>query len=113
MVLVVRTDLKLTKGKIASQCAHAAVMAFKNTLDNKPSLADIWFKLGQPKIVLKVEKLEDLEKLNEKAIRSRIVSVLVHDAGRTQISAGTVTVLALGPDKEENIDKLVKELKLL
>lgn len=113
MVLIVRSDLKLTKGKIASQCAHAAVMAFKNTLDSKPSLANSWFKLGQPKIVLKVDTLEDLENLNIKAIKSGIISVLVHDAGRTQIAAGTVTALGLGPDKEENIDALVKELKLL
>lgn len=69
--------------------------------------------MGQPKIVLKVESLSDLENLQSLAKQSGVVSSLVLDAGRTHISAGTATCLGLGPDYDEKIDALVKELKLL
>jgi PTH2 family peptidyl-tRNA hydrolase len=38
---------------------------------------------------------------------------LVHDAGRTQIAAGSATVLAIGPALVEDIDTLTGHLKLL
>lgn len=113
MVLVLRTDLKLTKGKIASQVAHAAVICFKQTLDTNPSLANEWLAVGQPKIVLKVESLPELEGLQQRAADLKLITAIVRDAGRTQIAAGTATCLGLGPDYDDKIDALVKELKLL
>lgn len=113
MVLVIRADLKLTKGKIGSQTAHAAVSCFKETLDSKPQLAEKWMRLGQPKIVLKVENIEELESIRDQSNDADIITFLVHDAGRTQIAAGTATCLGLGPDYSEKIDAIVKELKLL
>lgn len=32
MVLVVRTDCKMEKGKMAAQCSHAAVLAYKQSM---------------------------------------------------------------------------------
>lgn len=114
MALVIRAgDLKLSKGKTASQAAHAAVMCFKKTLESDPSLASKWLNVGQPKIVLKVDSLEELENLRESAKKAGVITALVLDAGRTQISPGTATCLGLGPDYDEKIDALVKELKLL
>lgn len=113
MVLIVRSDLKLTKGKLASQVAHAAVMCFKNSLEANPALSSKWLKAGQPKIVLKVESLAQLESLQTLAKNSGVTTALVLDAGRTQIAPGTATVLGLGPDYDEKLDALVKDLKLL
>lgn len=113
LVIVVRADLKLTKGKTASQAAHAAVTCFKNTIEHNSSLADQWFKVGQPKIILKVDSIADLENLQDQARKSGIVSALVCDAGRTHIAPGTATCLGLGPDYDDKIDALVKDLKLL
>ena len=93
MVLIIRADLKLTKGKIAAQASHAAVMCFKQTLEKNSSLAQKWLLMGQPKIVLKVDSLADLESLRDKAKDSEVVAEVVCDAGRTQIAAGTVTCL--------------------
>jgi peptidyl-tRNA hydrolase len=113
MVLVIRADLKLTKGKTASQASHAAVICFKKSLENNRSLADKWLSVGQPKIVLKVESQSDLENLQKLARESGVTNTLVLDAGRTHIEPGTATCLGLGPDYDEKIDALVRDLKLL
>lgn len=113
LVIVVRADLKLSKGKTASQASHAAVICFKKSIDAKSSLAEKWFKLGQPKIVLKVDSLTDLENLESQAKSAGIISAVVCDAGRTHIAPGTTTCIGLGPDYDDKIDALVKDLKLL
>lgn len=113
MVLIIRSDLRLTKGKIASQASHAAVMCFKKTLESNPMVANKWLALGQPKIVLKIDSLTEMEILHKQAMDSGITNVIIHDAGRTQIAAGTATALGLGPDYNDKIDTLVKDLKLL
>ena len=41
MVIVVRTDLKMGKGKIAAQCSHAAVAAYKSLLRYNTEVAFI------------------------------------------------------------------------
>ncbi|KAG5683138.1 hypothetical protein PVAND_012438 [Polypedilum vanderplanki] len=113
LVVVIRVDLKLTKGKTASQAAHAAVSCFKKALDTKESVAMKWFNLGQPKIVLKVDTEDEIMNLRQKAIDSDLVTALIRDAGRTQIASNTVTCLGIGPDYDEKIDAIVKDLKLL
>ncbi|XP_050092139.1 uncharacterized protein LOC126575473 [Anopheles aquasalis] len=116
MVLVVRTDLGLKKGKIASQCAHAAVMccmrAATGGKDARQQL-DSWLAQGQPKIVLKVDGSEELHLLTHRATAAGVIAELVRDAGRTQVASGTETVLGLGPERSEVIDSLVGDLKLL
>ena len=53
LVLLVRTDLKMGKGKVAAQCAHAAVAAYKAALRH-PNILKAWERGGQTKITLKV-----------------------------------------------------------
>uniref|UniRef100_A0A182W2C2 peptidyl-tRNA hydrolase n=1 Tax=Anopheles minimus TaxID=112268 RepID=A0A182W2C2_9DIPT len=115
MVLVVRSDLGLKKGKIASQCAHAAVlccMRASNGAAGKIKL-DSWLMQGQPKIVLRVESLQEMHLLTERAEAIGVIAEIVRDAGRTQVASGTETVVGLGPDRSEAIDSLVGNLKLL
>ncbi|XP_024527422.1 probable peptidyl-tRNA hydrolase 2 [Selaginella moellendorffii] len=52
MVLVVRMDLKMGGGKIASQCAHAAVGIYSDLMQSNRSLLSKWESCGQPKIVV-------------------------------------------------------------
>ena len=54
MVLVVRTDLQMGKGKAAAQCAHAALGAYKMARSKCPDVLKSWERNGQPKVVLKV-----------------------------------------------------------
>lgn len=109
-VMVVRTDLKMGKGKIAAQCCHGSIGAYKRASVNKIIK---WEKEAYAKVVLKVDSLEELLELKAQAIEKNISNYLVIDAGRTQIPSSSVTVLALGPDEDEIIDEVTGELKLL
>ena len=50
MVLVVRTDLAMTKGKVATQCAHAAVACYKKGLVKTPDFVKNWERFGQVRV---------------------------------------------------------------
>ncbi|GAB0100786.1 peptidyl-tRNA hydrolase 2 [Sergentomyia squamirostris] len=114
MVLVVRADLRLSKGKTASQCAHAAVMCYEqNHHHNRNDFLNAWKLLGQPKIVLRVDTGSELEEIAREARNQGIVTALIRDAGRTEVSAGTITVLGLGPDCQEKLNKITGKLKIL
>ncbi|MBI2148601.1 peptidyl-tRNA hydrolase [Candidatus Woesearchaeota archaeon] len=109
-VILVRMDLKLPKGKLASQCAHAAVECVLRSDKDKVSK---WRKEGMAKIVVKVNDLKELQKYNQLAKDSGLTAALITDAGRTTIEPGTVTCLCIGPDDDEKIDNITKDLKLL
>ncbi|VVT53793.1 uncharacterized protein SAPINGB_P003752 [Magnusiomyces paraingens] len=113
MVLVVRTDLGMTKGKIAAQCAHAAVACYKSIQRTNPLILARWERLGQAKITLKANSEEELLTLQAMAISLDVTAKTVRDAGRTQIAAGSMTVLGLGPAPKSTIDQITKDLKLL
>ncbi|KAJ3070650.1 hypothetical protein HDU98_006328 [Podochytrium sp. JEL0797] len=53
MVLLVRTDLKMEKGKAAAQCCHATLAAYRKMEERDGKGLDIWERHGQAKITLK------------------------------------------------------------
>lgn len=110
MVIVVRSDLKLTKGKMAAQAAHAAVDC---ALSADESVLNSWLEQGAKKVVLKVNDLKELHKYKELAAKAGLNHALITDAGHTQLPAGTTTVLGIGPDDEKRIDAVTGELKLI
>lgn len=52
--MVIRMDLKMGKGKVAAQCAHAALAGYKQCLEKNPKLVRKWELNGQAKITVKV-----------------------------------------------------------
>ena len=113
MVIAVRTDLKLSKGKTAVQVAHAAVVCALNSRKKHPILFKKWLSEGQKKVVVKVSGLKELYQLKKEAEDLGITTALISDAGLTEVEPGTVTCLGIGPDKEEIIDRVTGELQLL
>jgi PTH2 family peptidyl-tRNA hydrolase len=111
--IVIREDLKLSAGKLAVQVAHAAVMAVERAEKMDRSTVSEWKAEGQKKVILKVPGLPDLFCLREEAERAGIASAVVADAGLTEIPAGTVTALGLGPAHGKLMDKVTGKLKLL
>ena len=109
-VIVVRQDLKMPKGKTASQVAHAAVESSYRT---DKTIFKKWRTEGMKKIVVKVKSEEELYKIKQKAEEANIATAIITDAGHTYVAPGTVTCLGIGPDKEEVIDEITSKLQLL
>ena len=109
-VFLVRSDLKMGKGKIAAQVAHAAIECYK-----KASGEEIrrWESEGSKKIVLKVSNLEELMHYRKICASRKIKSCLIHDAGHTQVEPGSVTVLGIGPDDDGILDEITGSLKMI
>lgn len=108
--ILVRQDLKLPKGKMAVQAAHASVEA---VLRSDKNLVKEWRNEGMAKIVLKVADEKELLKYNQIAKDLGLVTAVITDAGRTVVEPGTRTCLGIGPDTEEKVDEVISELKLV
>lgn len=118
MTLVVRLDLKMGKGKAAAQCSHATLALYKKMSDPSknsynPGLLQRWERgNGQAKITLQVPSQEEMDVLFAQALSLGVNAYIVHDAGRTQIAAGSATVLGLGPAPKLVMDQITLDLKL-
>jgi PTH2 family peptidyl-tRNA hydrolase len=108
--IVLRDDLKLSKGKAAAQAAHASLLSYERAPVHDRKL---WKAQGQKKVVLKVQSLEDLYTVKDEAEKLRLPCVLVEDAGLTEIPPGTVTALGIGPARAAEIDMVTGHLELL
>lgn len=112
LTLVVRKDLNMGRGKVAAQCSHAAVNAYKELQRRDPNLLKQWEICGQPKVVVKADNEETLLELYRRAKESGLIVSLIQDAGRTQTAPGSRTVLGVGPGPEDVVDKITGHLKL-
>ena len=112
MVLVVREDLPMGAGKVGAQCAHGAVGAVN--IASKTSRMELgkWELDGQKKVTLGVRSLARFEDLVREAKAARLPTFVVEDAGRTEVEAGTKTMVAIGPASTEAIDKITGSLRL-
>lgn len=111
MVLVVRTDLGMGKGKIAAQVAHAAVAAVLEGPHG--TVFGDWLRAGQPKVVLKVAGEAELADVCARAGDAGLPVQVIHDAGRTQVASGTMTCCAIGPAVPADVDPVTATLGLL
>jgi peptidyl-tRNA hydrolase, PTH2 family len=102
--------LKLPRGKLAAQVAHASVAAM---LEATAEARRAWVADGMPKVVLRCESEQELFALEAAAERASVPNALIRDAGHTVLEPGTVTCLGLGPAPSEAVDLLTGELKLV
>ena len=112
-VIVVRKDLKMGIGKVAAQVAHASILSCDKAKNKNVNWFREWFDFGQPKVVLKVNSLEELEEINEKAHFFNLPTAIVRDAGLTQLEPGTATCVGIGPAPTNLINQVTSKLKLL
>jgi len=109
-IIVLRKDLKLGKGKIAVQVAHASLESYKIS---KKRILKKWEKQGSKKVVLKADDLKALMKVKRALDKNNIRYVIIRDAGLTQIPPGTITCIGIEVMEEEKIDNITGKLKML
>ena len=109
-IIVIRKDLKMGAGKIASQASHASLSAY---LKAKKTDKEKWIKSGMKKVVLKVSSQKELKNICKLARDEKLKCEIIKDAGLTQIDPGSITALGIGPADDKKIDKITGKLKLL
>lgn len=136
-VIVWRNDLKVRKGKLASQIAHASMAFLTREMSGDKDITSCWsdrehlFVTGYftedqyhtiehwlensfKKVVCYVNSEQDLLELFEKAKEKGMIAHLVEDNGATEFNGvKTVTCLSLGPDIDQNFEGLTNHLPLL
>jgi len=110
-VIVIRSDLKMGRGKACAQAAHASLEAYLKTAKKNPRTAKHWIEQGMAKIVVKVSSEEELWELYEKT-RKKFPAAVIRDAGCTQLKPGKPTCFAAGPASAGELDVFFGELKL-
>ncbi|CAH0548901.1 unnamed protein product [Brassicogethes aeneus] len=112
LIMGVRNDLKMQKGKVAAQCGHAAVAAYAKALKQKPKVLKNWLRYGSTKIAVRLDSEEELINLDKIARQNDVLSSIVRDAGHTQVAPGSKTVIAIGPAPKSVLDSITGHLKL-
>ena len=111
-VIVVRADLKMSSGKIATQAGHAAVSSAEEARKKHPEWWNDWLTEGQCKIAVKVGSKQELLELEKRAKELKLPSSLISDRGLTELPPGTVTCLGIGPAPAHQVDKVTWKLPL-
>ncbi len=134
MMIVMRRDLKMRKGKIAAQAGHACIDAILMALNREGRMCDVemradgialrtsgkestpltdWFEYGCAKICVYVDSEAALLEIARKAAELDIVAAVITDAGMTEFhGVPTKTCLALEPLPAEVADEITGGLPL-
>ncbi len=108
LTLVLRTDLSMTRGKMCAQASHATLANYRHLESHSPKnpVLKKWESGGQAKVALQVKSEEELLLLQAQAVSLGLCARVIRDAGRTQIQAGSVTCLAVGPGPKSVVDQV-------
>ena len=134
MMIVMRKDLKMRKGKIAAQAGHACVEAVLMALQKENRLNDIeessdgvelnrdnkintplseWFHYGCAKVCVYVDSEAELLDIARITTEKGILTAIITDAGMTEFHGiPTKTCLALEPLPCDIADELTGHLNL-
>ena len=76
MALLVRTDLNLSSGKVAVQCAHAAGNCALIARKSEPRIMERWQANGARKICLAIEDVSEIKSIMAKAKSAGLIAYL-------------------------------------
>ncbi len=122
-IIVLRKDLKMRKGKMVAQGAHASMQAILNemhrgedgTLTLKPDAAmSDWLSGHFTKICVSVDSEEALDDIYSQAVNAKIPCAMIVDSGKTEFHGmPTRTAVAVGPADEDIVRSITGQLPLL
>lgn len=121
-VIVMRTDLKMRKGKMIAQGAHAAIKWLTDKLKSDTyeyglrltQEQDEWVNGSFTKICVQVSSEQELLDTIQKAKDAGLHVKEIIDNGDTEFKGvKTLTCCAIGPDYSSKIDPITRKLPLL
>lgn len=126
-VIVMRKDLKMTKGKMIAQGSHASLGVILSMMEKTNDEKDTrvlrvdenndlkeWLNGIYTKICVYVNSEEELLDIYNKAKSKGLPLCLIEDVGHTMFhGVKTKTCLAIGPVSEEKVNPITGNLKLL
>lgn len=136
-VIVWRKDLKVSLGKFGSQVAHASIGCILNRMGKEEDddfapkgirlgwkkrclyyfpddEVALWINGTFTKILLEVNTEQELLDIYQKAKEAKLNACLIKDNGTTEFDGvATHTCVGIGPNWNEDIDKITGHLKLL
>ena len=114
MFFAVRKDLKMGKGKMAAQVGHCTLALYKQLIGNKKykTMLEDWENRGSKKVVAKVKNEKEMMNLRKQAQIHGVMYSIICDAGKTQIEAGSQTVIGF-IGYENKIKQFTGNLKLM
>lgn len=112
VVLLVVASLGMSAGKIGAQCAHAAVGLYKTMVDQRAPWFRSWEDGCEKTVVLSVSSPNEMQKLWLGAQACGLLTHQVYDAGRTEVAANSLTVVAIG-GRSQQVDNVTGCLRAL
>lgn len=109
-VVLVRSDLEMSCGKIVAQCGHGIAQTMKGS--NKQVIRE-WMRTGEKIVALKVSNLERMEQLKKQANKQKLFAKIIYDAGHTEVEPNTPTVCVIGPGLDGIVSQITKNQQLL
>lgn len=122
MYILINNDLKMGKGKIASQACHSMCNATRILEQQRPRDKGYnkWLKNGQTKIVLRSGYQDMIDIVNQYAVDQFVKRnsndawcVFTRDFGRTQITKDSLTSVVFKPVLKQLAPKMLRKMKLL
>jgi PTH2 family peptidyl-tRNA hydrolase len=104
MYIFANAGLGMSPGKLAVQCSHAAVEAYRISQGQFSPLLDDWLAKGYTKLVMEARDTEHLLSIERYLKQKGYNSALIIDEGRTEIDPHTPTALGIQiVDKESEL----------
>ena len=128
-VIVIRKDLKMTKGKMIAQGSHASLGVVLGMMDrkvkedgsmemsisiDKDSPLKEWLETIFTKICVYGNSEEELESVYQQALDKNLPACIITDRGLTHFKGiPTKTAVAIGPCFSNDVDEITSSLRLL